>query len=248
MRPEPLRRRGEAANIGERIYARGPLVMHAADIDRRPGPRGDLVPREQLHILSAAAQFLCEGFDIAHGWCRVRSADPPPPIEIAGDVMGLDQTADTCSRPVSERGQPIGPFATEFRCENRPRLLDPRYDLPAIATGSTRADIARIQEDDRRAALREVQRGRDAEEPTADDRDIGARIARKRWARGTGRRRARPERPRMTCGDHHASPTRGAVLRISGLHFRCTECPLPADGPSMEAPRGVFNPAARDGI
>src|SRR5215831_9816951 len=119
--------------------------------------------------------------------------DPPVLTRVALDGVASHEVEDEVRGASDDLGQARAALRAEQRFELARIELQPGNHLTAIPAGRPRTDLARLEHHDGGAALDQVQRRRQAGEPTADDADVRAVLALERQGRGGWRRGRRPE-------------------------------------------------------
>ncbi len=111
-----------------------------------------------------------------------------PGLEIALDLVPLDQAANGGLSFLGKFPKIARVRLAEPGFEFGLRLAMPGMDLPAIAARRAKADAFGLQQDHARAALRQMQRRRQAGITAADDAHVGAFVPRHRRAGRCGLR------------------------------------------------------------
>ena len=148
-------------------------VVHAAMIDVGRHHRPDLVAAHQARLAVAVAlaqqiQLDLQFVDVL----RLGGAEQIAGLEVAGNAVARHPLADDGLGLLGHVPQALGVLDADPAGDLPHARRIAGADLPAVAAGSAPADARRLQHDDGIAALRQVQRGRDAGVAGADHAHI----------------------------------------------------------------------------
>ena len=182
---------GQRAGVGERLHHAGAAIEPGAGILIGPDVAfgGGLV--EHLDRRAALLPLRRAGFQRRHRLGREGALDPARARVGHVHLVLVDQFPHEVGRAADEVDQPRSALGPEHRLELVGIELQPRDHLAAVAARAAEARLLGLQHHRLDAALREMQRGREAAVARAHDADVGHHRllqGRRRHGRWRGRR------------------------------------------------------------